>query len=61
VSARQSGLAVCKDRPAAGGATALISSMARWVLFLGSLLALYYYFVVFDPDLLRWLLARLHY
>lgn len=40
------------------GATGLISSVARWVLFLGGLLALYY-IVVSDPDLLRWLLARL--
>ena len=37
----------------------VIASVARWVLFLGCLLALYYV-VVLDPELLRWLLARLH-
>jgi hypothetical protein len=37
----------------------VIASVARWVFFLGCLLALYY-IVAFDPELLRWLLARLH-
>ena len=38
----------------------VIASVARWVFFLGCLLALYYIIVAFDPELLRWLLARLH-
>ena len=38
----------------------VIAPVARWVFFLGCLLALYYFIVAFDPELLRWLLARLH-
>ena len=41
------------------GTTAVIASVVKWVLFLGCLLLLYY-IVVVDPELLRWLLARLH-
>ncbi len=41
------------------GTTAVIGSVVRWILFLGCLLALYY-IVVLNPELLRWLLARLH-
>jgi len=38
----------------------VIAPVARWVFFLGCLLVLYYLIVAFDPELLRWLLARLH-
>jgi len=38
----------------------MIASVVKWILFLGCVLALYYYIVAGDPDLLRWLLARLH-
>jgi hypothetical protein len=37
----------------------VIALVARWVLFLGCLLALYYV-VVLHPELLRSLLARFH-
>ena len=50
----------CSEAWPAFGCLGVIASVMRWILGLGCVLALYYYIVAVDPDLLRWLLARLH-